>query len=155
MCTNHMSTEQGGPKVSMPGTNEKGTGDFTDIYERYEVQLQKEDELTNNRVKWLLGTQTILFAAIKVGNSNPNPKILEAVRFVGLASSIAIGISILASTLCFAKHRKRLIEKFESVRNGIRKTDYPQLDRCGYVLFLWETLRVLPCPLFLRADGSL
>jgi hypothetical protein len=138
MCTNHKSPEQAGTLKTVSGTKGNGNDNFQDVYNRYEAQLQNEDDLTNNRVKWLLGTQTLLFAAIKVGNSNSNPKVLEAIRFVGFASSIAIGVSILAATLCFAEHRKKLIDKFESVKNEIRRIDYPQIDRCKYILFMGD-----------------
>lgn len=138
MCTDQKPNENAGIVKPATDTNADGSTDFKDVYERYEVQLQKEDDLTNNRVKWLLGTQTILFAAIKVGNGDFHPEIMRAVRFVGLASSIAIGVSILASTLCFAKHRKRLMTKYESVKDKIKRMDYPQLDRCRYILLMGD-----------------
>ena len=119
-----------------------GANGFLSVYDRYKTQLDKEDELINNRVKWLLGTQTILFAAIKVTSSRPASEILEAVSVVGLASSSAIGISTLAAILSFLKYRKNLLRKYESVKIKIGQTDspqqidYPQLNRSGVFLLI-------------------
>jgi hypothetical protein len=109
-------------------------GDFEKVYKRYGAQLDKEDNLINNRVGWLLATQTILFAAVKFGDGNAPPDVLHAIKIVGFYSSIAILFSVFAACLSFVIYRRRLHKKYKVVRSSInkdsiKKIDYPQLGR--------------------------
>lgn len=105
------------------------TDNFKTVYDRYEAKLDEENDLVNNRVNWLLATQTILFAAIKIGKENTSVEVLNAIRVVGFCSSIALLCSIFAACASFKQYRNQLLEKYEGVGDSIEKIDYPQLTR--------------------------
>jgi hypothetical protein len=108
---------------------------FKAVYDRYGAQLDKEDGLVNSRVNWLLATQTILFAAIKIGKENASPEILKAIRVVGFCSSIALLCAIFAACASFKRYRSQLLEKYEEVKDIIPRIDYPQLGRRMCILY--------------------
>ncbi len=107
---------------------------FKAVYERYGAQLDKEDGWVNSRVNWLLATQTILFAAIKIGNGAP-PEVLKAIRVVGFYSSIALLCSIFAACASFKRYRSQLLKKHKEVEDIVPMIDYPQLGRRMCILY--------------------
>ena len=61
---------------------------ISEKYDRYCRELDKEDKLLNDRVTWLLVSQSILFAAVRLGGQDPGGNIVEIIakgrlRFIG------------------------------------------------------------------------
>ena len=73
-------------------TNETNlpTSDISlDTYDRYCRQIDKEDDLINQRINWLLVSQSILFAALGISNRTILDVTLE-VALVGIGVSVGI-----------------------------------------------------------------
>lgn len=67
---------------------------FQPEYGRYCRQIDNEDGLVNQRINWLLSSQSILFAALGLTGKGTPVSVLQAVPWVGLGSSLAIGVSV-------------------------------------------------------------
>ena len=96
-------------------------------YDRYCHDIDKEDDLIDQRVRWLLMSQSILFAAVGVSDESTAGITLRVVPFVGIFCSLGILSSLLAALLSLDRYRKALL------RNCPRSEDedccYPQLHR--------------------------
>ena len=103
-------------------------------YGRYCSQIDKEDELIDRRVNWLLTSQSILFAAIGLGGKGMAGIVLSVVPWVGLCSSFAIGITIWAASLSLTRYRNRLEELCP--RRNDPKQYFPQLHRKEWIIML-------------------
>ena len=102
--------------------------DFSQRYDRYCRQLDKEDQLINERINWLLVSQSLLFAAVGLSSEGVTSIILKAVPWVGLFSSVGIGVSVLAAALSLKRYRKILLDKVCCPSSDPDKY-YPQLHR--------------------------
>jgi hypothetical protein len=100
---------------------------FSQEYDRYCRQIDKEDNLMDQRINWLLMSQSILFAAVGVSDASIAKITLKVVPFVGIGCSLGIGSSILAALLSLTRYRKTL----EQVCPPSEDKDccYPQLHR--------------------------
>lgn len=103
-------------------------------YERYCSQIDKEDELIDRRVNWLLTSQSILFAAVGLSGNEMAGIVLSVVPLVGLCSSLAIGFTIWAASLTLTRYRNRLMELCPP-RND-PKQYFPQLHRKEWSIML-------------------
>ena len=101
---------------------------FSEVYARYCHELDKEDKLLNDRVTWLLVSQSILFAAVKLGGNRVGENIVTIIATVGCALSVIIWFSVLAAICSFLTYRSELKKSYPEDDN-CRKA-YPQLDRC-------------------------
>ena len=96
-------------------------------YDRYCHQIDKEDNLMDQRVNWLLMSQAILFAAIGVSNDNIAEITLIVIPFVGFFCSLGIGLSLLAAIRSLTRYRKILKDVCPSGEDI--GCCYPQLHR--------------------------
>lgn len=104
---------------------------FSDNYERYTAQMDKEDSLINNRINWLLAAHTFLFGAVGVSKGIAGEAIGQTIAFVipilGLASALLIWISIIGAIRSFCRYRYMLHEV--CCENHDPNHQYPQLHR--------------------------
>ena len=101
----------------------------TEVYCRYCSQMDKEDDLIDRRVNWLLTSQAILFAAVGLSGNDTAGIVLSVVPWVGFCSSLAIGVTVWAASFSFTQYRNRLKELCPP-RNDLEQY-YPQLHREG------------------------
>lgn len=120
--------------MSGTDTANKSEEVFTDGYGRYCRQIDKEDELINRRVHWLLASQSILFAAVGLSGNEMAGIVLFVVPWVGLLLSLAIGATIWAASLSFTRYRNNL-KKVCPPRYDPNKY-YPQLHRDERIIML-------------------
>jgi hypothetical protein len=83
----------------------------TDSYEYWRERWVHEDELINQRLSWLLASQTLLFAAyglaLQVGANPSNTsevskkttEVLSLIPYIGFYSSVSIMVSVLAAVI--------------------------------------------------------
>ena len=69
--------------MSGTDTANKSEAISTEGYRRYCSQMDKEDELIDRRVNWLLTSQAILFAAVGLSGNNTAEIVLSVVPWVG------------------------------------------------------------------------
>ena len=98
-----------------------------DIYARYCIEIDKEDRLINDRVNWLLVSQSILFAAIGFARERAFEIMEGVIPVVGCALSVAIWISVVAAIRSCMRYRKLLEQSSVSKINTDK--EYPQLHR--------------------------
>ena len=122
--------------------------DILEKYNRYCHELDKEDKLLNDRVTWLLVSQSILFAAVQLGGQSPGGNIVEIIAKVGCALSIIIWLSVLAAIFSFMRYLLQL-KKCCPPANDHDKV-YPQLHRSMLIIiFGFIAPFVLPIIFFL------
>jgi hypothetical protein len=119
-------------------TANESEGVFTTVYERYSRQIDKEDELIDRRVNWLLTSQSILFAAFGLSGEAIAVIVQSVVPWVGLASSLLIGATIWAASLSLVRYRKALIMVCRPSDDP--ESHFPQLHRDKTII----TLGLLP-----------
>ncbi len=115
--------------MSVTDTANESDAVSTAAYDRYCSQIDKEDELIDRRVNWLLTSQSILFAAVGLTG---NEIVLSVVPWVGLCSSFAIGVTVWAASFSLGRYRKML-------KGVCRPTNdleqyYPQLHRNPWII---------------------
>ena len=115
----------------MSGTDEVV---FTAGYNRYCTQIDKEDELIDRRINWLLTSQSILFAAVGLSGNEVAKIILSVVPWVGLFTSFAIGVTVWAASLSFIRYRKKLKQLCPPTDDP--EQSYPQLHRKKGIIVL-------------------
>ncbi len=118
--------------MSGTDTANKSEAISTEGYRRYCSQIDKEDELINRRVNWLLTSQAILFAAVGLSGNEMAGIVLSVVPWVGLWSSLAIGVTVWAASLSFTRYRNKLM-KLCPPRNDPEQY-YPQLHRNWWIV---------------------
>ena len=91
-------------------TESKESMIFSDQYDRYCRQIDKEDGLVDQRINWLLLSQSILFAAIGVSGQEVAKITLRVIPLVGIVSSLIIGVSVLAALLSLLRYREILMK---------------------------------------------
>ena len=89
--------------------------------------MDKEDKLIDQRTRWLLVSQSILFAALKIGEQDTAEITRVVVPAVGAASAFLIGISILAAQSSFLMYRFNMRKSFSPEEDP--DFEYPQLHR--------------------------
>lgn len=101
-------------------------------YSRYCSQIDKEDELIDRRVNWLLTSQSILFAAVGLSGNETAGIVLSVVPWVGLWSSFAIGVTIWAASLSLTQYRNNLKKLCDPKKDPDQY--YPQLHRREWII---------------------
>ena len=89
-----------------------GNTNLKDSYEYWREKWVHEDELINQRLNWLISSQTLLFAAyglaLQIGTnpsntsdevSNKTTEVISLIPYIGLYSSISILLSVLAAVI--------------------------------------------------------
>lgn len=94
---------------------EQGTITIVDSYQLYRNEMMHEDSLIDQRIKWLLISQAILFAALGqvIDKAGPFLSFLVfIICFSGFISSLTLWFSIRAAIKVFRVMQKKL-EKLE------------------------------------------
>jgi len=110
-----------------------------EVYNRYRIELEHEDNLINQRVSWFLVAQSLLFAALGISLERKESELAATVILVGFFSSVFILISVFAAIAAFFRWRS-LLNRVKG--EGTSEDEYPQLSRssttstimiCGFV----------------------
>jgi len=109
--------------------------DISNKYDRYCRELDKEDKLLNDRVTWLLVSQSILFAAVRLGGQGPGGNIVEIIAKVGCALSVIIWLSVLAAISSYLRYHFQLRDCCTPANDHDKKA-YPQLHRSMFNIIL-------------------
>lgn len=125
---------------------------FQEVYKQYSAMLDKEDLLINNRMNWLLGSQSLLLAGIANG-MEPNiglPIIifLQAVAMVGAVVSLIIWLSVIAAIISFCKYMSKLRKLGKPISDS---ENYPQLYRSDSIMAFGFIAPFLLPPVFIFA----
>ena len=100
---------------------------FAKVYGRYCRQLDKEDKLIDQRLTWLLASQSILFGAIGLSNPRVAEITLAVVPLVGIGTAVLIGASVRAAQTSFQNYRNTLLTVCSPEEDKERA--FPQLHR--------------------------
>jgi hypothetical protein len=115
----------------------------------YGRQIDKEDELVNERIQWLLMSQAILFAAMALESEAIRKIVQPVIPFVGLASSLAIWASVIAAIITMCRYRQRLFAECSSYAGD--RSGFPECHRKWSALILgWSASFCMP-PFFAAA----
>lgn len=120
-----------------------------DMYERYHRELDKEDGLVNDRVNWLLLSQSILFAAIGFAEQGTAQIIYKVVPWVGCFLSVAIWLSVVAAISSYGRFRKLMKVNCSAEQYPLEA--YPQLARCKGNIWLGHIAALSMPPIFIGA----
>jgi len=110
----------------MDGQN-SGSDRSRDRYLRYWQELDKEDKLVNDRINWLLLSQSILFAAVGFAGQGNGGGLSTVVSWVGLFLSVLIWVSVVAAVS--SGLRFRMLMDTNCPENNYPDKEYPQLRR--------------------------
>ncbi len=123
---------------------------FQEVYKQYSAMLDKEDLLINNRMNWLLGSQSLLLAGIANGmESNiglPIIIFLQAVAMVGAVVSLIIWLSVIAAIISFCKYMSKLRKLGKPISDS---ENYPQLKRSNGIITIGLIAPFLLPPVFI------
>lgn len=100
---------------------------FAKIYGRYCRQLDKEDKLIDQRLTWLLASQSILFGAIGLSDPTIAKITLMVLPLVGIGSAFLIGVSVWAALASSQNYRRELLHLCPAAQDQERA--FPQLHR--------------------------
>ena len=120
-----------------------------DAYDRYCRQIDKEDSLIDQRLNWMLASQSLLFVALGISSQQIAGLMYLIIPIVGIGVSILVGVSVRAAVLSWQHYRENLEESCPQEYD--QKKHFPQLHRepknlsHGFV-----SAKTLPC-LFLGA----
>jgi len=96
-------------------------------YKRYCRQLDKEDTLIDQRLNWMIASQSILFAALGLSNNSLFGIICIVVPIVGICVSSVVGISVRAAVSSHKNYRDNL--EIACPPSADVEFHYPQLHR--------------------------
>ena len=111
-------------------TEESDTNDLTTStkpYDRYCRQLDKEDTLIDQRLNWMIASESILFAALGLSNNHFSGVMSIVVPLVGVCVSIFIGISVRAAVSSYRNYRVKLLKLYP--QSNDKEFLFPQLHR--------------------------
>ena len=77
-------------------------------YDRYCRQIDKEDNLIDQRLNWMLVSQSLLFGALGVSNQRIAGFMYLIIPLVGIGVSILVGRSVWAAVLSLQHYRDHL-----------------------------------------------
>ena len=78
-------------------------------YKRYCRQLDKEDTLIDQRLNWMIASQSLLFAALGLTGNSLFSIISIIVPIVGLCVSYFVGSSVRAAVSSYDRYRDKLV----------------------------------------------
>ena len=110
--------------------DESGTTRVTiplEPYKRYCRQLDKEDTLIDQRLNWMIASQSLLFAALGLTNNSLFSIISIVVPIVGLCVSYFVGISVRAAVSSYYKYSDKLVRACSP--SADTEFHFPQLHR--------------------------
>lgn len=96
-------------------------------YKRYCSQLNKEDTLIDQRLNWMIASQSILFAALGLSNNSLFGIICIVIPIVGICVSSVVGISVRAAVSSYKNYRDNL--EIACPPSADAEFHYPQLHR--------------------------
>ena len=83
---------------------------FKDAYDRYCRQIDKEDNLIDQRLNWMLASQSLLFGALAISDQKIAGLMHLIIPLVGLGISILVGSSVRAAVSSLQHYRDHLEE---------------------------------------------
>ncbi len=116
---------------------------FSKEVSSYCHQIDKEDDLVNQRIQWLLMSQAILFAAAALESGALNKIVQPVIPIVGLASSLAIWASVIAAILTMCRYRRHVFTVCENYTGD--ESAFPECHRKWSALMLgWSASFCMP-----------
>ena len=100
---------------------------FQKAYDRYCRQIDKEDSLIDQRLNWMLASQTLLFGALGISSQQIAGLMYLIIPIVGIGLSIFVGLSLWAAVSSLQHYRKNLKEVCPQEYDP--KKHFPQLHR--------------------------
>jgi hypothetical protein len=91
-------------------TNEKELPFSQKTYDRYCRQIDKEDNLIDQRLNWMIVSQSLLFGALGVSNQHIAGLMYLIIPLVGIGVSILVGTSVWAAVSSLQHYRVCLEE---------------------------------------------
>ena len=79
-------------------------------YDRYCNQIDKEDNLIDQRLNWMLASQSLLFGALGISGQGIANLMYFIVPLVGIGMSILVGASVRAAVNSLEQYRENLIK---------------------------------------------
>ena len=79
-----------------------------ETYDRYCRQIDKEDNLIDQRLNWMLASQSLLFGALGISGRHIAGLMYFIIPLVGLGVSILVGASVRAAVLSLQHYRDNL-----------------------------------------------
>ena len=98
-----------------------------DVYDRYCCQIDKEDNLINQRLNWMLASQSLLLGALGVSDQQIAGLMYLIIPIVGIGVSILVGVSVQAA-ISSLQHYRVDLEKACPQEHDKEKC-FPQLHR--------------------------
>src|SRR3954452_21080109 len=143
----------------MAAENEPPAGTALTAVERYHVlrdQIQHEDNLTTQRLSWLMASQAFLFSAYAIVMNGPETVmssfvrvqrewLITAIPALAFATAALIYVSILAGVAALSNLHARA--ERVCVRRGT-ETDFPPIQGNGRTRFFGLASPVLVPPVF-------
>lgn len=120
--------------METPGSEHKDASGLLPEYDRYCEQINKEDSLIDQRLNWLLTSQSLLFAAVGLAGNGMGEVLQWVIPWVGLGTSLATAVSVWAALLSLHRYRTILRELCPPIKDI--HWYYPQLHRRRRVLVL-------------------
>lgn len=123
----------------MPGNNANKADEFVVAYDRYCRQIDKEDNLVDQRLNWLFMIQSLLFAGVGLSSGSNPVKVLHLViPWVGFWSSLAITLTVWAASASLIRYRWLLSGVWSNLTSD-EKANYnidhfPQLKRNNIII---------------------
>lgn len=100
---------------------------YKDAYDRYCRQIDKEDNLIDQRLNWMLASQSLLFGALGVSHQAIAELMYLIIPIVGIGVSILVGKSVWGAVASLKQYRGDL-EK-ACPQECDKEKHFPQLHR--------------------------
>ena len=108
--------------------------DSKEAYDRYCRQIDKEDNLMDQRLNWMLASQSLLFGAFGVSHQEIAELMYLIIPIVGIGASILVGISVRGAVASLKQYRGNLEEACPQKCD--KEKHFPQLHRDPENLYL-------------------
>ena len=79
-----------------------------ETYDRYCHQIDKEDDLIDQRLNWMLASQSLLFGALGLSGRHIAGLMSFIIPLVGLGISVLVGASVQGAVLSLTQYRDNL-----------------------------------------------
>ena len=98
-----------------------------DTYERYCREIDKEDNLIDQRLNWLIASQSLLFAALSLSDKPITGFMVWIIPIVGMGVSFVVGESVRGAVASLNQYRNNLIKACP--KEWDKEKCFPQLHR--------------------------
>ena len=98
-----------------------------EAYGRYCRPIDKEDNLMDQRLNWMIASQSLLFGALGVSHQKIAGLMYLVIPIVGIGTSILVGISVWGAVASLKQYRDNLEEACPQECD--KEKHFPQLHR--------------------------